>query len=286
MTSNISALHTIYFCADSGSLEAGARYDKRTATMHANNFPYLDHHGFIAIAHRGGAGNWPENSMLAFESAVNLGYQYIETDAHITRDGVLLAFHDDELDRVTDKQGRIVDLNYGQVAGAKIDGREPVPRLEQVRGTWPKIKFNIDPKHDAVVDPLCDLLKRMNAVDRVCIGSFSGARLIRARRNLGPSLCTSMGPREVLRLRLASLGVPVGSFSAACAPVARRHYGIPSADSGMIRAAHKRGMQLHVWTIDDDREMERLIDLGVDGLMTDQPSRLKAVLQRRGLWSD
>ncbi len=93
-----------------------------------------------------------------------------------------------------------------------------------------------------------------------------------------------MGPSEVLRLRLASLGVPVGDFSAACAQVACRHYGIPAADALMIRAAHKRGMQHHVWTIDDDTEMERLIDLGVDGIMTDQPARLKAVLQRRGLW--
>ena len=252
--------------------------------MHASNFPYLNHNGFIAIAHRGGTGSWSENSMRAFERAVNLGYQYIETDAHITHDGVLLAFHDDVLDRVTDQIGRITELNYAQVVDAKIDGREPIPRLEDALGAWPKIKFNIDAKNDAVVDPLCDLLSRMNAVDRVCIGSFSGRRLIRIRQKLGPSICTSMGPREVLRLRLASLGVPVGDFSAACAQVATHHYGVPAADSRMIHAAHKRGMQLHVWTIDDESEMERLIDLGVDGIMTDQPSRLKTVLQRRGLW--
>ena len=176
--------------------------------MHASNFPYLNHNGFIAIAHRGGAGSWSENSMRAFERAVNLGYQYIETDAHITHDGVLLAFHDHVLDRVTDQIGRITELNYAQVADAKIDGREPIPRLEDALGAWPKIKFNIDAKNDAVVDPLCDLLSRMNAVDRVCIGSFSGRRLIRIRQKLGPSICTSMGPREVLQLRLASLVLP------------------------------------------------------------------------------
>lgn len=252
--------------------------------MRATDFPYLNHDGFIAIAHRGGAGLWPENSMRAFQGAIDLGYRYIETDAHVTRDGVLLAFHDDLLDRVTDKRGRILELDYAQLEDAKIDGTEPVPLLEDVLGAWPDVKFNIDPKNDAVVDPLCDLLRRMGAIDRVCIGSFSGRRLFRIRQNLGASICTSMGPRDVLRLRLASLGVPVGGFSAACAQVATRHYGVPAADAGMIRAAHERGMQLHVWTIDDEREMERLIDLGVDGIMTDRPGVLRGVLERLGLW--
>ncbi len=234
MTSVISELHTICICVDANRVEENTCRYSCTSQMRASSFPYLNHSGFIAIAHRGGAGSWPENSMRAFEGAVNLGYQYIETDAHITRDGVLLAFHDELLDRVTDSKGRIAELNYDQVVGAKIDGREFVPRLEDALGAWPKIKFNIDAKNDAVVNPLCDLLSRMNAVDRVCIGSFSGRRLIRIRQKLGPSICTSMGPREVLRLRLASLGVPVGDFSAACAQVATHHYGVPAADSGMM----------------------------------------------------
>ena len=252
--------------------------------MDANRFPYLQHEGFIAIAHRGGAGSWPENSMRAFQGAVDLGYQYIETDAHVTRDGVLLAFHDDVLDRVTDHVGRIIDIDYEQLKAARIEGVEPIPLLEEVLASWPNVKFNIDPKHDAVVEPMCRLLKRMNAASRVCVGSFSGARLNRVRQFFSGNICTSMGPSEVVRLRLATCRVPVGGFSAACAQVAQRHYGIPASSPAMIRAAHKRGIQLHVWTIDDEAEMEKLIDYGVDGLITDRPEVLKQVLQRRGLW--
>ena len=195
-----------------------------------------------------------------------------------------MAFHDDKLDRVTDQVGRIADLNYADVKIARIDGVEPIPRLDEVLSSWPNVKFNIDPKDDASVEPLCKMLKHINAIERVCVGSFSGKRLRTIRKTLGPTLCTSMGPMEVLRLRLGGIGTPVGYFAAACAQVATQHYGIPAADKSMIRAAHRRGLQLHVWTIDDEYEMERLIDLGVDGIMTDEPLRLKSVLQRRGLW--
>ncbi len=252
--------------------------------MRADEFPFLQHDGFIAVAHRGGAGPWPENSMRAFEGAIDLGYRYIETDVHVTRDGVLLAFHDDILDRATDGKGPIAALDYHSVKSVRIDGAEPIPQLADILSSWPNVKVNIDPKHDAAVDPLCDLLLQMNAVDRVCIGSFSDKRLKHVRDRLGESVCTSMGPAEVIRLRLASVGAPTGQFGAACAQVAVRHYGIPAADKLMVRAAQKRGMQLHVWTIDEEAEMERLIALGVDGIMTDEPARLKSVLKRKGLW--
>ena len=91
-------------------------------------FPYLEHDGVLAFAHRGGAGDWPENTMPAFQAAVDLGYRYIETDVHATRDGVLLAFHDDELDRVTDSVGVIAEMDYADVARARVGGREPIPR--------------------------------------------------------------------------------------------------------------------------------------------------------------
>ncbi|MEM7209697.1 MAG: glycerophosphodiester phosphodiesterase [Pseudomonadota bacterium] len=252
--------------------------------MNASDFPYLQHDGFIAMAHRGGAGEWPENTMPAFENAVALGYRYIETDVHTTRDGALIAFHDDRLDRVSNKNGRINELALIDVRAARIDGSERVPEMAEVLQSWPQIKFNIEPKDDAAVEPLCRLIKESNAIDRVCVGSFSGARIARAREILGPQLCTSMGPYDVARLRLAALGVPVGSFDAACAQVAPTHYGIPAASKAMVEAAHDRGMQLHVWTIDDPQEMRLFIDRGVDALMTDEPAILKSVLQSRDLW--
>ena len=107
---------------------------------------FLDSPGPLAFAHRGGAAHQPENSWRAFEHAVGLGYRYLETDARATADGVLLAFHDETLDRLTGRKGRIAELPYRTVATALIDGREPIPKLEDLLGSWPDARFNIDVK--------------------------------------------------------------------------------------------------------------------------------------------
>lgn len=252
-------------------------------------FPYLEHDGILAFAHRGGAGRWPENTMPAFQGAVDLGYRYIETDVHATRDGVLLAFHDDQLDRVTDHVGVIADMDFVDVARARVSGLEPIPRLEELLLAWPDMRINIDPKRDNAVQPLIRILKDCGAIDRVCITSFSGARLVAVRDALGPTLCTGTGPLATTRLRFGSwskpLGFLLGGFVAGCAQIPVTQYGIRLADERFASFAHKNGLHVHVWTIDDPVEMNRLIDLGVDGLMTDQPAILKQVLLDRGLWA-
>jgi len=250
-------------------------------------FPFLDHPGPIPFAHRGGALEFAENTMASFEGAIGLGYRYIETDVHATSDGVLLAFHDDILDRVTDRTGVIEQLPWAEVKQARVGGEsgQPIPLLEDVLGTWPEIRLNIDPKHDSAVEPLASVLRRADAVARVCVGAFSDRRIARLRHLLGDGLCTSLGPKGTARLRAASVGLPSGRLPAACAQVPVRQGPIPIVDERFVRAAHRRGLQVHVWTIDDETEMEHLLDLGVDGIMTDRPSALKAVLQRRGQWA-
>ena len=222
--------------------------------------------------------------MSAFAAAVALGYRYVETDVHTTADGVLVAFHDDHLDRVTDRTGRIADLPWAEVQRARLAGGDGVPLLEDLLGAWPDLRVNIDPKLDNAVAPLVDVLERTAAHDRVCIGAFSDRRLAAIRRFTGNRVCTSMGPRDVGRLRAASLGVPVGRFAAACAQVPVRQGRLTLVDRRFLEAAHGRGLQVHVWTIDDRTEMERLLDLGVDGLMTDRPDVLKDVLSARVQW--
>lgn len=250
-----------------------------------SRFPYLDHPGPLPIAHRGGALDAPENTMEAFEQAARLGYRYIETDVHLTADGVLVAFHDESLDRATDRRGRIADLPWSIVKEARVSGVASIPRMDELFAVFPDIRFNIDPKSDASVEPLAQAVLRANALDRVGVGSFSDTRLKRLRRLLGPRLCMSLGPKEVLRLRLASLGAPVGGFGyAGCVQVPVSHRGVRVVDRRFVRAAHKRDLQLHVWTIDDPKEMNALLDLGVDGLITDRPAVLKEVLQVRGSW--
>lgn len=251
----------------------------------APRHPFLDHPGPLAIAHRGGAGTWPENTMPAFEGAVRLGYRYVETDVHRTRDGHLLAFHDDRLDRVTDRTGVISELTWAEVSEARVDGREPIPLLEDILGTWPELRVNIDPKHDAAVEPLAEVLVRTRSVERVCVGAFSDRRLARLRARVGTRLCTSLGPVGVARLRAASRGMPVGSLRAQCAQVPPGRGRVRLVDAAFVAAAHQRGLGVHVWTIDDRTEMEALLDLGVDGIMTDEPALLRQVLEDRGQWA-
>ncbi len=249
----------------------------------AADFAFLDHPGPLAFAHRGGAGDWPENSMPAFENAVELGYRYVETDVHVTSDNVLVAFHDESLDRVTDRSGLIRDQTWAEVSRARIAGREPIPRFEELLSAWPDLRVNIDPKHDTSVEPLIGTLRAAKAVDRVCIGSFSDRRLARMRQALGPRLCTSLGPVGTAALKAAGYGSPWRS-PAPCAQVPVRRGRLVVTDGRFVAAAHRRGMQVHVWTIDEPDEMHRLLDLGVDGIMTDRPAVLREVLEQRGEW--
>ncbi|MFJ7243328.1 glycerophosphodiester phosphodiesterase [Kitasatospora sp. NPDC098652] len=252
--------------------------------------PFLDHPGPLAFAHRGGELGHPENSLAAFEAAVALGYRYLETDVHATADGVLVAFHDSRLDRVTDRAGAVAELPWETVRRARIGGTEPVPLLEDLLGAFPGARFNVDVKAAPAVRPLVEAIRRTNAWDRVCVGGFSDRRIAAARAAAGPRLATSLGPREVARLRLRSLTGPLARggapFAGVCAQVPERHRGVRVVDRAFVRAAHRLGLQVHVWTVDDATRIRSLLDLGVDGIMADRIDVLKGVLGERGCWTD
>jgi glycerophosphoryl diester phosphodiesterase len=250
-------------------------------------YPFLDHDGPIAFAHRGGTAHGLENSMAAFGGAVSLGYRYLETDVRATLDGQLVAFHDPTLDRVTDRTGVVARLSWREVRLAMIGGVEPIALLGDVLEAWPHVRVNIDPKADSAVGPLIDLLRSRGAVDRVCVGSFSDERLRRVRSFLGPRLCTSMGPQEVARLRMAAwklLPRAAVSQRAGCVQLPIRHGRVRLVEPRLLGTAHELGLPIHVWTINDPNEMRRLLDLGVDGLVSDEVAKLRAVLEERGLW--
>jgi glycerophosphoryl diester phosphodiesterase len=260
---------------------------------------FLDGPVPIAFAHRGGAGDHPENTMAAFRAAVAMGYRYLETDAHVTRDGTVVAFHDNVLERVTDRRGRIAELTAAELAEADAgywyspDGGRThphrgrgarIPRLSELIEEWPDTLLNIDTKSDGVVEPLAGLLRRMGVLDRVCVGSFSDDRLRRFRALVGDGVCTSMGPRAVACARVASLTGRIPRLGAACIQLPVRQGVFTMVEPVMVRAAHRSRLAVHVWTIDDAAEMERLLDLGVDGIMTDTLGTLREVLERRGAW--
>lgn len=260
---------------------------------HQPRHPYLDHPGPLAFAHRGGTAHGLENSLAAFRHAVSLGYRYLETDVHCTRDGVLVAFHDATLDRATDGTGSISRLPWCVVRRTRIGGREPIPVLHELFHSFPEARFNIDVKSDEAVVPLVAAIRAARVWDRVCVGSFSERRLRAVRAAAGPRLATSLGTGAVLGLRLRSWSgsIPVDRLmglavrrGAVCVQVPEHSSGVRVVDRAFVRTAHQRGLQVHVWTINEARAMRRLLDLGVDGIMTDQVERLRRVLVERGRW--
>ncbi len=259
---------------------------------------FLDHSIPIAIAHRGGADELPENTLPAFDASVELGYRHLETDAHLSGDGVVFSFHDHILDRVTDREGRLAQLSSDEIGMADAayhfspDGDTfplrgtgiRIPTMEEVLTRWPGVFVNIDTKSDAVVEPLVELLRRLGAFDRVCVGSFSDERLRRVRRLSGGRICTSMGPAGIAAAWLASRTRRMPKMQADCVQVPTRARRLVVVDRRFVDSAHRAGLQVHVWTIDDAAEMGELLDLGVDAIMTDRPRVLREVLTARGQW--
>lgn len=249
--------------------------------------PFLDAPVPLAIAHRGGSLDGIENTLASFARAVELGYTHLETDVRLTADGELIAFHDSRLGRVAGTGGLVRELTWAQLSAVRIGGREPVPRFVEVLKAFPDARLVVDPKCDDAVEPLIDVLRTHDAVDRVCVGSFSDDRLRRMRAAFGDALCTSMGPGELLRLRLAAwrllpgYRVPAG---VRCVQMPVRYGPVPLAEPRCIRFAHERGLQVHVWTINDPATMRVLLDLGVDGIITDAIEELRDVLVARGQW--
>ncbi len=265
-------------------------------TSPRTGFPYLDEvlrhpSKVLAFAHRGGAYHPEieglENTMAAFEHAVSLGYVYLETDVHVTRDGVLLAFHDGVLDRVTDRRGEIATLTHAEIQGALIGGRERVPTLGELFDAFPGTRFNIDIKSEGAVAALAEFLIARDALDRVLVGSFSPRRLNRFRALTAGQVPTSGHPLEIGAFRFlpsARLAERLTRGRVAALQIPHRRGRWVVATRGLVRRAHAAGKHVHVWTIDDPDEMHELLDRGVDGLMTDRTDILRSVLTKRGQW--
>jgi len=293
---------------------------------------FLDHPRPVAFAHRGGAAHAPENSWRAFGHAVGLGYGYLETDVQATLDGVVIAFHDRTLGRVTGRPGRIARMSHRDVSTARIGGTEPIPLLEDLLGAWPDVRFNIDLKDAPAVEPLAAVLRRTRAWDRVCVTSFSASRLRAVRRVLDRQVCMAASPigNAVVRFggprRPRDLTRPgqVGPGRAGCSGPGQGRLGGPgrlASDPGrgappvtgraahlalaerlartgvrcaqvpaqvatraFVSRAHALGLHVHAWTINSPAVMQNLLDIGVDGIMTDETVALRDVLIGRGEW--
>ena len=239
---------------------------------------------FLAFAHRGGNEFAPENSFRAFKSAVDIGYKYLETDVHLTKDGFLIAFHDDTLDRVTDKSGLIRDLTLSEIKKAKIAGTDEIPLLSELLNSFTDCFFNIDCKVDETVQPLINLINNKDFINRVCIGSFSQKRINFIRKSLGREVKTSMGPAEVILSKFLSYTSLGYNFKSSYTSIPIRRYGINLLDERNINYLKSNNQKVIAWTINDEDQMKMLINIGIDGIMTDNLTLLKKVLIEESLW--
>jgi glycerophosphoryl diester phosphodiesterase len=254
--------------------------------------------GFVVAAHRGGEGQWPSNTLYAFQRALELGADMLEMDIHATVDGVLVVRHDPTVDSTTDGVGRICDLTLAQIkaldAGAAwtADGGQTypfrglgitIPTLEEVFQAFPRARSSIDikPKDPAVVDTLSQTLRAYNKLEQVVVGSFHDPQLRRFRQ-LCPEADTIAGVSEtrgfflLSRARLSRLYRSPTKVFMIPEYIGRLHLITP----GFIRNAHARSIQVHVWTVNEEEDMHRLINWGVDGIITDYPVRLMKLLNR------
>lgn len=243
--------------------------------------PFLTEGRPRALAHRGGGDRRYENTWRAFEGAIALGYTHLETDVWATADGQLMLFHDDDLQRVAGRAGRIGELPYSEVRKARVAGEEPIPLLHEVLTAWPGIYLNIDLKSEAAVAPFIELVARLKVQDRICVASFSDSRIQQVAAALERPPCVSAGRSAAARLitaRRRPARLPdVLQLPAAVGPV-------PLITSRLVDRLHGWGVAVHAWTINDAGTMTRLLDAGVDALISDETAELRTVLQARGEW--
>ena len=248
---------------------------------------YLGLSGPIAVAHRGGGLENVENSLSAFQHAMNLGYQVLETDVHASADGVLVVMHDPDLTKTCGQPVQIAENSWSFLSTLRMNNGDRLLRLEELVEAAPApIRLNIDPKSDAAVQPLSRLLtQHPDLVTRVCLGSFSAQRL-KALRAAHPEIPTSLGASEIAQFFLAcKLRVRTRLPSSVVAlQIPERRKGVQLVSQQFINFAHDMGVDVHVWTVNTEDDMHRLLDLGVDAIITDRPTTLKQVLVERGSW--
>jgi glycerophosphoryl diester phosphodiesterase len=253
----------------------------------------------LVFAHRGGGGLIPENTLEAFQYSARMGVDVLELDIHSTSDGTLVVMHDAAVDRTTDGRGRVNELMLEAVK--KLDAgyvfspdsgqtfpfrnrKITVPTLREIFDALPQMTFNIEPKQHApsIIKPLCALVRERKMIDKVIVGSFNQTTINDFRREC-PEVATSASPSEVTKfLALVKTGLTNSYTPPMQALQVPQNLGsLQVVSKEFVETAHRRNLKVHVWTINETADMQRLIEMGVDGIMTDYPDRLLTLLGRQ-----
>ena len=256
--------------------------------------PYLSAEYPIRLAHRGSRVLRPENTAEAFQGAIDLGYRYVETDVRISRDGVVVAFHDATLERTTNGVGAVDEWEFSDLQ--RLDAAwwfdegngyprrgsgVQIPSLAEVFEMWPDAMFNIDLKGPGLEWAVADVIKRHGREGSTLIGSFVDHRIAKFRRITHGGIAVSAGPSTVLAMLAASrlgrtIRRPVAAYQ-----LPFNYKSVP-IDRKLVDAIHRADAQIHTWTVNEAPDMHRLLDLGVDGIVSDRPDVLNEVLRERG----
>ena len=240
---------------------------------------YLQYDGLTVLAHRGGADESFENTLESFDYSKNLGCKFIETDVQVSADGIPYIFHDDDLKRVLNISSRFDSLSSQEIDKLKIFDQYRIPKLEEALNEFPDISFQIDFKTDEVVAPALDVIKKTKSFERICVASFNSERLKRVRSTY-PDLCISMGPNEVIKTLISSFGLYNDSIDGDCLQIPIRYYGVRVVTKRFVKYLKSKGLKIMVWTINDVKTFEYLIELKVDGIITDKPKLLFETLSK------
>lgn len=262
--------------------------------------PFLELPRPLVMAHRGGRGQWPPNTLFAFQRAVALGVDVLEMDIHLTKDDAIVVRHDPTVDATTNSSGAIRDMTLAQVKALDAghtwteDGGSTfpfrgqgitIPTLEEVLDAFPNVRLNIDIKpEDRVIVPLfARMLRDYDRLENVLVASFHDAQLTYFRE-LCPGTATAAGMRETLSLFVLNsffLGTAYQPKAEAF-QLPEYHGRLHLVTERFVRTAHAHNMQVHVWTVNEVEDMRRLLDWGVDGLITDYPERLVELVEEKG----
>lgn len=250
--------------------------------------PYFATDGPLALSHRGFSRDGLENTLTAMEAALDLGFRYLEIDVRTTRDGVVMVFHDERLERVTDGKGRLADHSFAELGVIRVGGRERIPSLAEVLEQWPDVRLNVDIKDDASVQPFVEAIEKARAHDRVLVASFSDRRRLRVLKRLSKPTASSAGIAVNVLVKVLSPLVMTRWVARLarvdCLQVPQRYRGLPVVTRGFVSRCHAAGIPIHVWTINERPVMEGLLDLGVGGLVSDRADVLAEVMRERGYW--
>ena len=252
----------------------------------------------LVIAHQGGDGLWPGDTMFAFQNAADLGVDVLEMDVHITKDSVLVLMHDETVDRTTNGTGEIESMTLAEIkqldAGYGWTSDEgntypfrgqgvTVPTMEEVFQAFPDKLMTIEIKktNTSMTKPFCELIRRYDMQDKVLVASFHDDKLKEFRTEC-PEVSTSSAKNETTVFVLSSKAFLAGFYSPKfiSLQVPEESGGITVMTESFVKASHSRGLAVEVWTINDADTMRKLINWGVDGIITDRPDIMMEVLER------